>query len=207
VSGLGRLIAGLRFLDRLIAGAEIAIAVAATVGILAIVLTQVVLRALLDVWPHARELLIDWYWMGPVSRFLLLWATFAGASLAARARRHIAIDAVTKALPLRPRTAVNVLGSLVAAVISGLLARVALFVVERSWDDSTPLHGVDRGPVLLIIPIALAIMAFRFGIIVLEDARGAWTGDLAYLRAYEDPEAHTAAVEPAPGGRQGEARA
>lgn len=184
------LIRTLKGIDLAVALLEKIFAFVATIAMLLLVVIPVVLRALLDVWDGAARLLADSVWMGPVARFLLLWTALVGASLATRLRRHIAIDVVTKSLPPRARASVGALGSLVAAAVCAVIARVGAFVAAENWTQPTPLRGVNLGPVQIIIPIALSIMTYRFLIAALEDTRGAATGDLAYLHEYEAAGAH-----------------
>src|SRR5205085_8429305 len=108
-----------------------------------------------------KSIVDDFSWMTPVARFLLLWSTLAGASLATRGRRHILIDVVTKALPRRVAVGVNVAAAIVAASLCGFLTYVAQYVVRSNWEQQTVLRGVNLGPAQLIIPIAFSIMAFR----------------------------------------------
>src|SRR2546423_15586944 len=124
--------------------------------------------------------------MTPVAGFLLLWPTFAGASLATRGRRHIVVDVVTKALgSKRAQVAVNVPASLVAASLCTFVAYIGWVVVRANWTSETVLRGLEVGKVQVVIPVAFALMAFRFVLIALEDLRGALTGDLAYLARFE----------------------
>ncbi len=188
---MGSLIALLKAIDRGIAGVEMAVGVGATAGMLVLVLIPFALRAVGTWYEPAARLPGELFWMAPVSRFLLFWATFAGASLATRSRRHIAIDVVTKSLSGRARATAGVVAALVAAAFCAITAVVGAFVVRENWDQPEVLRGFYKGPVQLVIPIALAIMSFRFLITALEDLRGAITG--AYLRAYEgaaEPGAH-----------------
>jgi len=192
------LIRALKAVDGVIAVVEGAIALVSITAILALVSWQVPVRLMsvesrkgfaASLGGVGEALFGDYTWMTPLARFLLLWATFAGASLATRTRRHILIDAVTKSLPSkRVQAIVNVPSTLLAALLTGFLAWVAVGFVHENWNDQTTLRGLNLGLVQLVIPFALGVMSFRFVITALEDGRGAITGDLAYLAAFE---AHT----------------
>ena len=155
-------IPALERLDEMVSKVELVFGCVAFAGMLVLVLIPVILRALLSVSPQASELLAASVWMAPVARFLLLWSTFIGASLATRDGKHIAIDAVTRSLSNAMQAKVAAVAAVVAAVLCAALAIVGGFVVVANWDQQTVLRGVNLGPVQLVIPLALCTMAFRF---------------------------------------------
>lgn len=185
-----RLIAILKTVDRAIAAVELVAALAALAGMLVLTTIPIVLRT-------AGGNASSFWWTTPTSLYLLLTATFFGASLAARARRHIQIDLVTRALPRRVKAGFGVVGGLVAAVILGFLAYAAIHYVRQNWDQSSKLRGLALGPLQLGMPVALWTMTFRFVLGALEDLVGVVTGDLSYLAYYEHVEGQ-AAVEHRP---------
>ncbi len=185
------LIRVLKTADRALAALELGIALAALALILIFTSIPIALRA----FGGGSG---AFWWTTPLSLYLLLWATFLGASLAMRSRRHIQIDLVTRALPRRVKAGFGVLGWLAAAAILAILCAAAIHYVRQNWDQVSKLRGlsigstqipdVPLGPLQLAMPIALAVMAFRCALAWLEDLRGVVTGDLAYLAAFEHVE-------------------
>jgi TRAP-type C4-dicarboxylate transport system permease small subunit len=180
----------LKALDRAIAALELAIALFALAAILVLTAVPIGLRA-------AGGNSGAFWWTTPVSLYFLTTATFFAASLALRSRRHIQIDLVTRALPLRAKAAVGILGWLVAAAVLAALCRAAIYYVQANWNQLSKVEGLTKGPVEIAMPIALGVMVFRCLLASLEDLRGAWTGDVAYLAAFEHHEGADAAA-PAP---------
>jgi C4-dicarboxylate transporter, DctQ subunit len=83
-------------------------------ALIALACGQIALRNLFDTG-------IDW--IGPLVRHLVLWLGLIGALVAARRGQHIAIDAFSRLLAERPRSA---LAALVAAATAVACAFVAL---------------------------------------------------------------------------------
>lgn len=200
-----RLISILKSLDGAIAALELVVALAAFAGLLVLTTLRIFLRVEWFSRVTGTSSAAFW-WATPLSLYLLLTATLLGASLALRSRRHIQIDIVTRGLPRRVKAGVGVAGGLVAAAILGVLCRATIYFVSTNWSQTSNLHGLSIGPIhspkvgelQVVMPIALAVMAFRCVIAALEDLRGVVTGDLAYLAAYEHHEVVDPAALPPP---------
>lgn len=99
-------------------------------------------------------------WSEEVARYLLVWTTFLGATIAYRHGRHIAVSFVVEALPP--------LGRLIARVIAHLSA-IAFFLVVivyglqymsiQGFQVSASLR-VPMPIIYSVIPISCAIMLF-----------------------------------------------
>ena len=98
-------------------------------------------------------------WTEEVARFLLVWLTFLGATLAFAERRHIAVTLLIDRLPAQIRR---------MATVAGLLAMIA-FLVALSWIgwDYMVMQSLQRSPSLQlpmiyiysVIPACSALMA------------------------------------------------
>ncbi len=99
-------------------------------------------------------------WTEEVARFLLVWITFLGATLAFQRGRHIAVTFVVDALPLHLRRLARI-----AALLVSLGFMVALVVIGyrymqvQSFQKSASLR-LSMTWVYAVIPIAAAIMAW-----------------------------------------------
>jgi TRAP-type transport system small permease protein len=101
-------------------------------------------------------------WATRIALFLLLWASFLGASMATYEGRHLTIDAVRKAIPERLTPWFNGLSSLAA----GAFTLAFMVLAWRYWSlrlDQVTLAG-EIPPWLstLAIPLPLALMSIRF---------------------------------------------
>ncbi|MHC4831292.1 MAG: TRAP transporter small permease [Planctomycetota bacterium] len=137
----------------------------------------------------------DYSWMAQAARYALVWSLFAGASLATRTRRHIMVDIVTKMVPLKARAFLGIGANFLGFALCGSLTVVGAYVVQVNWSQKTVLHGMNSGPLHVIIPVALAIMALRFLANMVQDFQGFSSGDLAYLKEAEESELGGATYE------------
>ncbi|MCE9684077.1 TRAP transporter small permease [Halomonas alkalisoli] len=99
-------------------------------------------------------------WTEEVARFLLVWITFLGATLAFQRGRHIAVTFVVEALPgrlqqlLRLAAVLVVLGFMIALIVIG-----HRYMQVQSFQKSASLR-LSMTYVYAIIPISAAIMAW-----------------------------------------------
>ena len=132
-------------------------------ALIALSCAQIALRNLFDTG-------IDW--IGPVVRYLVLWIGLLGALTAARRGQHIAIDAFTRLLGARSRSA---LAALVAAFTAAVCATVAhqgarLVALDReagaSAFGSVPAWCIEAG-----IPLCFGGMALCYAWSAVRKAR------------------------------------
>jgi TRAP-type C4-dicarboxylate transport system permease small subunit len=128
-------------------------------GVLALLLSSLVVLAPLQIL--LRNVFDSGVgWIDPLLRVLVLWVGLLGALAACRGNRHINMDVVARLLPERLGAAVQTLTSLFAAGVSGCLA----------W------HGARFVPAWAlesVIPVAFGLMAVRFGLLAVAQARSA----------------------------------
>jgi TRAP-type C4-dicarboxylate transport system permease small subunit len=104
-------------------------------------------------------------WAEPVSRMGVLWLALFGALGAARAHRHIAIDALPRLLPPPLRRAAWVVTQLATATICGMLAWYGwgMFGMEREA-PSVFVQGVASWWPMLAFPFGFGLLALRFAL-------------------------------------------
>ena len=109
-------------------------------------------------------------------RHLVLWIGFLGAAIATSEERHINIDALRRFLPLRIRSAVDVLTDLFAAVVCFFLMNAARVFVESEMSDNRMVfQGVPSWCVQCIIPIGFGLLVVHFTIRAILRAHAAAT--------------------------------
>jgi TRAP-type C4-dicarboxylate transport system permease small subunit len=147
----------LRILDRIDdawAAFERWLIAALLLAMLALAFSQVVLRNLFSTG-------IDW--ADVTVRHLVLWVGLLGASVAAKERRHLAIDIAPRVLPARARHVLEALLGLITAGVCGLLFwasyRFASFLYEYGTGT---LEGAPALLAGLILPLAFGGIAVRF---------------------------------------------
>lgn len=99
-------------------------------------------------------------WTEEVARFLLVWITFLGATLAFQRGRHIAVTFVVDALPARLAQLARIAAVLVA--LGFMLALMVLgyrYMQMQSFQRSASLR-LSMTYIYAVIPISAAIMAW-----------------------------------------------
>mgnify|MGYP001213458666 CR=1 FL=1 len=120
-------------------------------------------------------------WAEPVSRAGVLFLALLGALGATRSGKHIAIDALPRFLPPRPRRVVWAVSQVAAAILCLALAWLGWGMVAMEREAPVPfVAGVPSWVPMLVVPLGFGLMGLRFLV-------AAWI---------EPPEAALMGVEP-----------
>lgn len=102
-------------------------------------------------------------WADETLRLLVLWVAMLGAVAASRENRHIRIDVITRFLPRHPQLVIGIFLDLLTAVISAMIAWYSwLFVREAYEFGDEVLNGLPAWPFQAILPVAFALVAYRY---------------------------------------------
>ena len=102
-------------------------------------------------------------WAEPVSRAGVLFLALLGALGATRSGKHIAIDALPRFLPPRPRRVVWAISQVAAAVICLALAWLGWGMVGLEREAPVPfVAGIPSWVPMLVIPLGFGLMGLRF---------------------------------------------
>jgi TRAP-type C4-dicarboxylate transport system permease small subunit len=104
-------------------------------------------------------------WGDGLTRLAVFWLALIGALAAGRDGRHITMEALGRWLPARVQIAAGMCADVFAAAFCGVFAWFALMFVRdsRSYGD-TVLSGIPAWWAQLIMPIAFALLAYRFAL-------------------------------------------
>jgi len=83
---------------------------------------------------------------GKLATFLMLWVGFLGASLATREKKHLAVEALFKALPFRYKPLLRILAALVATGTALVLAILA-------WNFTVSTYNLRSTEEQVLIPL------------------------------------------------------
>ncbi|KFN42919.1 TRAP transporter small permease [Arenimonas oryziterrae] len=104
-------------------------------------------------------------WAETVSRMGVLWLALFGALGAARAHRHIAIDALPRLLPPLWRRVAWAIAQLATAVICGLLAWYGWGMLQMEREaPAVFVEGVASWWPMLAFPFGFGLLSLRFAI-------------------------------------------
>lgn len=116
---------------------------------------------------------ISFAWGDGLTRLVVLWLALLGALAASRDGRHIRMNAFVQYLPPRLQLVVGVGADLFAAAVSALLAYLAFVFVSDSRTGGDVLLGrVPAWWFEVVMPVAFALIAYRFVLHALNRKRG-----------------------------------
>ena len=130
-----------------------AVVVTLFILLLAFSALQVILRLVFKTGiPNAESL----------SRYLVLWVSFLGASLAAFKHRHINLDILSKYLKKINPGLVGVIISTAATVILGFLSWAGVVFIMNEMPDSQKIFFVPVWVMETVIPLTFIVMMFIY---------------------------------------------
>lgn len=165
----------LKRIDRLVAALEKGVLLVLVAALVVVPIGHIVLRAIGQGGIA---------WQLEFVRMAMLWVAFLGASLATAERRHITIDLLERSLSMGTKAAFNIVVQLLALAVTGYLAWSTwgfVKILKEFGEPTGPVLGVPQWISASIIPVALAIIAARMALLVLEDLRGIVRKDFEYL--------------------------
>jgi TRAP-type C4-dicarboxylate transport system permease small subunit len=112
-----------------------------------------------------RYMLIPTVWQEELARYLLILAAFVGAAYTQKQGGHISCDIVTTFLPPKPKVVVRLVGSIVTAIVVGVIAWNAWpwwwEATEAGWHTET-----SWGPPLvfpyMLIPLGTTFLLLQY---------------------------------------------
>ncbi len=127
----------------------------------------------------AREVFeTGFYWSGELVRIMVLWLAMVGAVAACRENRHIRIDAISHLLPDRAVGAARLVVDTFAAAVCAVVAWNAWRYIQLEMEfEDTVLIDTPAWIVHAIVPVAFALLSYRFLIGVGKEGIKLYTGD------------------------------
>ena len=127
----------------------------------------------------AREIFeTGFFWAGELVRLMVLWLAMVGSIAACRENRHIRIDAISHLLSDRAVGIARMLVDTFAAVVCGVIAWNAwrYLQLEIEFED-TVLIDTPAWVAHLVVPVAFALLSYRFLVSVLQTAVENFVGE------------------------------
>ena len=97
-------------------------------------------------------------WSEELSRYLLVWGTFFGATLAYKRSNHIAVTFVLDFLPHKLRLWFNILTYLLSMVFFLVVAKQGLNMIQLQVFQISPAMSLPMKYIYWSIPLSLSIM-------------------------------------------------
>lgn len=145
---------------------------AALWGLVATVGLAVGLEVFLAAFPNGLV------WSQTLGLSLMLWIGLIGASMAAKQRRHLALEIGNKLWPEKLKVPVRMFSGLLVAAFCAFLAYLAFLLIEAEYADFDPEYGTGMFTGLPLPKFAVyAILPYAFFMIVVRYLRGSLAGD------------------------------
>ncbi|MEM9173380.1 MAG: TRAP transporter small permease [Pseudomonadota bacterium] len=139
--------------------AEDAVLVLLLSAMILLATTQIVMRNLFD---------SGFIWGDESLRLMVLWLALAGAVAAARADKHIAIDVLSRFLPLTGQRLARIVTHGFTSAVCGVIAWHATRFVMQAYEYEDTLLGDQPAWLFqIVLPIAFALMAWRYLVLVI----------------------------------------
>ena len=117
-------------------------------------------------------------WADELIKLMVLWLAMVGSIAACRDNRHIRIDAISHVLPDTAIHIIRVIVDSFAAAVCGVLAWQAYrwTKLEIEFED-TVLIDTPAWLAHVIVPLAFAIVSYRFVVLVIISVRNIFVGE------------------------------
>lgn len=98
-------------------------------------------------------------WSEELSRYLLVWSSFIGASVAFKKGAHIAVTFAVDMLPGKIQKLVQSLSCILMALFFGITIWYSIFLFNVQVFQVSPAMGLKMRYIYMIIPIAFSVMS------------------------------------------------
>ncbi len=117
---------------------------------------------------------ISVFWFDDFSRHAVLWVGFLGASVVTAHAKHINIDILSRMIRGKAKNFINAIKYLISAIICIILTYAAtkFIIFEMQGGEKSITLKVPVWYLEIFFPITLALMAFRFIILSIEEITG-----------------------------------
>jgi TRAP-type C4-dicarboxylate transport system permease small subunit len=103
-------------------------------------------------------------------RWVVVWLTFIGASVATRQNKHVSVDALGRLFTGKAKIILDLLVAFFSFLIVSLLSYYSwLFVMEEKEFGTTVMNNLPAWLIELVFPLGFGLIAFRLLLRMAED--------------------------------------
>ena len=117
-----------------------------------VVFTQVVFRLISSSLPWSEEL----------SRYLMVYLTYVGASVGVKRKSHIAIEFVTSKFPLKIQYAVEIIANLICLACCAVIFYYGIKLVNITMMQKSPAMRIPMGTAYFALVLGASLMIIHF---------------------------------------------
>lgn len=97
-------------------------------------------------------------WTEELSRYLQVWMTFIGATVAVKRWSHFQLTIVDQIIPEGARRYTRIAAIVVVMVLAAIMIRHGIDITRVSWNQSSPYMDWNIGYLYLVVPISGVLM-------------------------------------------------
>lgn len=112
-------------------------------------------------------------WTEELARYLQVWMTFVGATVAVKRWAHFQLTIVDQVIPRAARRFTRVFGILVVMTLAGIMIKHGFDITRVTWNQSSPVLGWPIGYLYLMAPVCGVLMELY----ALQHLVRAWRGE------------------------------
>ena len=99
-------------------------------------------------------------WTEELARYLQIWLTFVGATVAVKRWAHFQLTLVNQWIPAGGRRFTQVFAIAVVMVLAGIMIKNGIDITRVTWNQASPVMGWRIGYLYLISPTSGVLMIF-----------------------------------------------
>ena len=122
---------------------------------------------------YYRYVLIDpLQWAEEIARYILIWMTLIGASIAVKERKHVKLTSIVVRIPEHTAVIIEIVFFLIIIFIIGLIANESIImVVSRSVKTISPSLQISMLWAHTALPVGFALILIQSFYILFEDIK------------------------------------
>jgi C4-dicarboxylate transporter DctQ subunit len=128
------------------------VAVLLAFAMIAVIFTQVFSRSVLG---------NSLSWSEELGRYVFVWMTFIGASIALQRGAHLGIDVVVQMLPKKFQKALSLVTYILIFILIAIMVKEGFTLVERTSIQRSPAMQIPMSWAYMAIPVSAVLMAFH----------------------------------------------
>jgi TRAP-type transport system small permease protein len=130
-------------------------------------------------------------WTEEAARYLQIWMTFIGATIAVKRWSHFQLMIINERIPRSWRRATRIFALCVVMALAAVMIVNGAEITEVSWTQTSPIMSWNFGYLYLVVPVS-GVLIMAFAVRHLVDAARGEIAEAAGIMSHELPSAMTA---------------
>ena len=97
-------------------------------------------------------------WTEELARYLQIWMTFIGATVAVKRWSHFQLTLVNQLIPAAAHRFTSIFGILVVMALAAIMIKHGLDITRVSWNQTSPMMSWNFGYLYLVVPVSGVLM-------------------------------------------------